>query len=173
MRNPLYILVIIVILLSLTSPVFTRAIQAQVSTPDVGGPTPNVGGTTTITPGGVQAPAAPVTEPEEPQVTPVPEQPGEVAPPTVVEPTTPTDNRTVPKIDMTEPTTQSTPAGVGAGPGSSSLVPAGGFTEEVSSVTKADGALIPRAGIELGWISLLGGAMIAAGIAMRRRNTMI
>ncbi|MEN6371023.1 MAG: hypothetical protein ABFD64_03335 [Armatimonadota bacterium] len=173
MRNQLYSLIIIVFFVSITSPAFTRAIQAQVSTPDVGGPSPNVGGTTTVTPGGVQAPAAPEIKPEEPEITPAPEQPGEVAPPTVVEPTAPTDNRTVPKINMNEPPTQSTPAGVGAGPGTASEVPTGGFAETGTTAARTQETLIPRAGIELGWLSLLGGAMTGAGIAMRRRKTMI
>lgn len=167
MQKPLYILAIVVLLASMTNPAFARAIQAQVPTPEVGGPAPDVRGRTTITPGGVREPSAPVAEPAEPEITTETEQPEVVAPPTVVEPSVPPDTRTVPRIDMDEPVTQSTPAGVGAGPDTADVVPPDDFPEDDTFATGGQDDLIPRAGMGLGWLALLGGAMTGAGLARR------
>jgi len=181
MRKLIYTFTVAAIYISITCPVLARAVQAQVSMPDVGGPMPSVDGKTTITPGGVQetpsptVPPAPVPiEPVEPAITPEPNQPEVVAPPTVLEPVPPPDTRTVPRIEMGSPASPSVPAGTGAGPetiSTSEALPAQdtfGFPEEDTFASDESAEIIPRAGLGYGWISLLGTAMAAAGIVMKK-----
>lgn len=183
MRNLISILAIAALFISIACPVFARAVQAQVPTPEVGGPTPGIGGRTTVTPGGVRdtpspvvPPApAPIAEPAEPAITPEPEQPEVVAPPTVLEPAPPADTRTVPRIEMESPAAPSIPAGTGAGPGITAAPEAVpmqdqfDFSEGGTFAAEGPDDIIPRAGLGYGWISLLGGALTAAGVALKKR----
>ena len=127
---------------------------------------PDVGGTVTVTPGGTREtpsvtplpPPGPVVEPAAPTVTTEPSPPSQVSPPKVMEPTMPET--------ATQPARPSAPAGVGAGPRAE--VTPRAEAQPVSTARTSE--LIPRAGVDIGWLAVAGGVLTGIGLAMRRRR---
>lgn len=155
--------------------------------PEVGGPEVNPGGTATITPGGTvegtetTSPATEnqtVTEQETPTDSTMPDstvRPGEDSPPVITEPGT-TDDRQVPTIVINEPSTPTTPAGTGAGPGtttsSQSSFANDPYMGSADYYMGGDGSrneVLPAAGVELGWFAVAGSILIGLGAAVRKR----
>ncbi|MBI2842954.1 MAG: hypothetical protein HYX78_06095 [Armatimonadetes bacterium] len=144
----------------------TQTVPGQTPVPEVGGPTPGVRGTIRVTPSGTAEPAPPTVEQpgatlepvetEEPETPAVPESPApEPMPPTALEPAAP-ELEPTPPAPTVEP---EIPRGLPEIPERPTVVAADETFE---------GAVVPKAGVGLGWYALAGGMLIGVGALLRR-----